>query len=150
MSEHQKRSHNTNLLLYHLVCPTKRRKDVFVPAVEAALKEVCSEISECYEMIFVEIGCDENHVHFLIQTIPPHSPTQIAKIVKSITARKLLAQFPWIKQQTLGSNLWTSGYYISTVGAHGNESVISTYVKNQGKHYTQLHRTTLGLFDTLP
>ena len=98
-------------------------------------------------MIFVEIGSDEDHVHFLIQTIPPHSPTAIAKIVKSITAKKLLAQFPWIKHETLGSSLWTSGYYISTVGAHGNETVISTYVKQQGKQYIQLQRKAVGLFD---
>lgn len=120
-----------------------------MPAVEQALKSVCQEIGECYEMIFVEIGSDTDHVHFLIQTIPPYAPTKIATIVKSITAKQLLAKFPWIKQQTLGSNLWTSGYYISTVGAHGNESVISTYVKQQGKRYTQLHRTNPGLFDTL-
>jgi putative transposase len=149
VSEHLRRSHNTNLLLYHLVCPTKRRKKVFVPEVDEALKHVCEEIGECYEMIFVEIGSDEDHVHFLIQTIPPHSPTAIAKIVKSITAKKLLAQFPWIKQKTLGSSLWTSGYYISTVGAHGNETVIGTYVKQQGKQYTQLQRKTVGLFDGL-
>ncbi len=123
---------------------------MFLSEVEQELRVICQEIGECYEMIFVEIGSDEDHVHFLIQTIPPHSPTSIAKKVKSITARKLLTKFPWIKELTLGSNLWTSGYYISTVGAHGNESVISTYVKNQGKQYTQLHRTTLGLFDTLP
>ena len=117
---------------------------MFLPEVEVALKHICQEIGECYEMNFVEIGSDEDHVHFLIQTIPPHSPTNIAKKVKSITARELLAKFPWIKQITLGSNLWTSGYYISTVGAHGNETVISTYVRNQGKQYTQLHRTPLS------
>ena len=122
---------------------------MFLPEVEAELKNVCLEIGECYEMIFVEIGSDSDHVHFLIQSIPPHSPTKIATIVKSITAKKLLAKFPWIKQETLGSSLWTSGYYISTVGAHGNETVISNYVKNQGKSYTQLHRTTVGLFDGL-
>ena len=147
--EHLKKSHNTNLLLYHLVCPAKRRKKVFLPEVEQTLKSVCQEIGECYEMIFVEIGSDTDHVHFLIQTIPLYSPIKIVRIVRSITAKQLLAKYPWIKQQTLGSNLWTSGYYISTVGAHGNESVISTYVKNQGKDYTKLHRTTLGLFDTV-
>lgn len=149
MSKHIKKSHNTNLLLYHLVCPAKRRKKIFVSEVENELVKICQMIGECYEMIFVEIGCDENHVHFLIQTIPTHSPTNIAKKVKSITAKKLLSQFPWIKQKTLGSNLWTSGYYISTVGVHGNESVISKYVRNQGKNYAQLHRTTPGLFDGL-
>ena len=98
-------------------------------------------------MIFVEIGSDEDHVHFLIQTIPPHSPTNIAKKVKSITAREILKKYPWIKRETLGSNLWTSGYCISTVGMHGNESVISNYVKNQGKKYAQIHRSSPGLFD---
>ena len=146
MSEHLKRSHNTNLLLYHLVCPAKRRRHIFKPEVEEELKSVCHIIGECYELIFVEIGTDSDHVHFLIQSIPPYSPTKIAKIVKSITAKKLLAKYPWIKQETLGSNLWTSGYYISTVGAHGNESVISSYVKQQGKQYSQLHRQQLGLF----
>jgi REP element-mobilizing transposase RayT len=100
-------------------------------------------------MIFVEIGADKDHVHFLIQTIPPNSGTKIAKMVKSITAKKLLAKYPWIKQKTLGSRLWTSGYYIATVGVHGNETVIRDYVKKQGKKYTQLHRGELGLFEGL-
>ena len=147
MAKHIRRSHNTNLLLYHLVCPAKRRKKVFTTEVEKELKKVCEQIGECYEMIFVEIGCDEDHVHFLIQTIPLHSPTNIAKKVKSITAREILKKHPWIKRETLGSNLWTSGYYISTVGVHGNEGVISNYVKNQGKKYTKIHRSSLGLFD---
>lgn len=150
MSEHIKKEHNTNLLLYHLVCPAKRRKKVFVPEVVVALKNICQEIGECYEMKFVEIGCDENHVHFLIQTVPIHSPTNLAKKIKSITAKRILAQFPWIKIETLGSNLWTSGYYISTVSAHGNEQVISKYVRNQGNNYTKLHREPLGLFDSMP
>jgi len=147
MTEHIKKSHNTNLLLYHLVCPAKRRKKVFLPEVDIELKKICEEIGECYEMIFVEIGSDEDHVHFLIQSIPPQSPTNIAKKVKSLTARYLLAKFPWIKQKTMGSNLWTSGYYVSTVGLHGNEKVISNYVKQQGKKYTQIHRGAVGLFD---
>ena len=147
MSEHIKKSHNTNLLLFHLVCPAKRRKKVFLPEVEEELKKICLQIGECYEMIFVEIGSDQDHVHFLIQSIPPRSPTNIAKITKSITAKNLLAKFPWIKKETLGSNLWTSGYNISTVGVYGNESVISNYVKKQGKQYSQIYRSAPGLFD---
>lgn len=98
-------------------------------------------------MRFVEIGSDEDHVHFLIQTIPIHSPTMIARTVKSITAKKLLTTFPWIKDKTMGRNVWTSGYYISTVGAHGNSDTIQRYVSKQGKKYVQYHRTQLGLFE---
>jgi REP element-mobilizing transposase RayT len=51
-----------------------------------------------------------------------------------------------------GGEFWTDGYYISTVGMHGNETVIKYYVKNQGKEkeYKQLHyqkpRTQMTLF----
>jgi REP element-mobilizing transposase RayT len=49
------------------------------------LKATCLEITRRYEIIFLEIGTDQDHVHFLIQSVPMYSPTQIVKMVKSIT-----------------------------------------------------------------
>jgi|GEM_PF-1786630 len=88
VTEHIVKSHNKTLLLYHLVCPTKYRKKIFSPAVEEIAKEVCVGISERYEIHFVEIGSDEDRVHFLIQAVPMLMPTQIVKTIKSITARE--------------------------------------------------------------
>ena len=44
-------------------------------------------------------------------------------------------------------NLWTSGYYVNTVGQYGNEEVIQKYIQNQGKdvEYTKLHEDQLKL-----
>jgi REP element-mobilizing transposase RayT len=67
MSEHIIKRHNKNLLLYHLVCPAKYRRDVFSSEVEETLKNVYLKIGAMYEMNFIEIGADENHVHFLLQ-----------------------------------------------------------------------------------
>ena len=39
-------------------------------AVENSLVEVCENISSRYEIHFIEIGADENHVHFLLQSVP--------------------------------------------------------------------------------
>ena len=47
-----------------------------------------------FDTNFNEIGTDEDHVHFLIQSIPMYSPTKIARIVKSITAREILTIWP--------------------------------------------------------
>ena len=66
MSEHIKKSHNTNLLLYHLVCPVKFRREVFNDAVKNGLVEICKEIELRYDIKFVEIGVDKDHVHFPI------------------------------------------------------------------------------------
>ena len=65
MSEHIFKRHNKSLLLYHLVCPIKYRRNVLSEEVEISLVEVCKNISERYEIHFIEIGADENHVHFL-------------------------------------------------------------------------------------
>lgn len=59
---------------------------MFDEAVERELKETCLEIVKRYEMTFLEIGTDEDHVHFLIQSVPQYSPTRIVRTVKSITA----------------------------------------------------------------
>ena len=76
--------------MYHLVCPAKYRKNVFSDNVDATLKEVCLKISECYDIYFLEIGTDKDHVHFLIQSVPMLSPKKIVQTVKSITARAKL------------------------------------------------------------
>jgi REP element-mobilizing transposase RayT len=143
MSEHIFKSHNKTLLLYHLVFPAKYRRKIFSKAVEKTLIETCIEISERYEIHFVEIGNDEDHIHFLIQGIPTMSVTRIVQIVKSITARKLFSKHPEIKKKLWGGNLWTSGYYANTVGQYGNEDMIKNYIKNQGKEYKKLHLVQL-------
>jgi putative transposase len=92
MSEHIIKRHIKNLLLYHLVCPAKYRGDVFSFDVEETLKNVSIKIGAIYEMNFFEIGTDENHVHFLVQGLPVHSPSRIIQIIKSITAKELFRE----------------------------------------------------------
>ena len=146
-TKHIHKSHSKSLLLYHYACPAKYRRKIFTVEVEKSLKHVCLEIGQCYEIHFVEIGADEDHVHFLLQGIPSMSPSQIIQKIKSISARYLFDEHPEIKKILWGGALWTSGYYVNTVGQYGNEKVIRDYVKNQGKHYKQIYRDQLKLFD---
>ncbi|MEL7531755.1 MAG: IS200/IS605 family transposase, partial [Bacteroidota bacterium] len=138
--------HNRNLLLYHFVCPIKFRRKVLTDPISASLKAVCLEISERYDVYFLEIGTDKDHVHFLIQSIPNKSPSKIMKMVKSLTAREVFKRHPNFKREMWGGKFWSSGYYVNTVGQHANEAVIKQYVQNQGKTYKQLHRNQLTLF----
>ena len=57
------------------------------------------------------------------------------------------SRHPEVKKILWGGKFWTSGYYINTVGRHGNEDVIANYVKYQGRQYQQIHRNQLELFD---
>jgi REP element-mobilizing transposase RayT len=148
MGKYIHKSHNVSVLVYHLVCPTKYRRAIFTPEVTQKLKEICLEISERHEIHFLEIGTDQDHTHFLIQSVPMYSPKQIAQIIKSLTARKMFEWRPELRKQLWGSQFWTDGYYVSSVGQHGNETTIATYVRNQGtdKTYKQILKQQLTLF----
>ena len=141
------KQHNVSLLLYHFVCRAKYRPVVFDEQVDRVLKDVCMEISERYEIEFIEIGTDQDHVHFLIQSVPTYSVSKIIRTVKSLTAREVFRRAPQVKKQLWGGEFWSDGYYVSTVGRHGSEQVIQRYVKEQGREteYKQLHAQQLRL-----
>ena len=143
MSKHIRKSHNVSLILFHLVCPIKYRKSVLDKDTTDTLKNICWGIGQRYEIRFVEIGADEDHVHFLIQSVPTFSPTKIARTIKSITGREMFERHPDLKHKLWGSHFWTSGFYVNTVGASADENTIKQYVQNQGKQYNLFHQSSI-------
>jgi putative transposase len=137
-----RKSHNVSLLMYHFVFVAKYRRLVITEEVDAILRNICIEIAKRYEIRFLEIGAEGDHVHFLIQSVPTYSPMKIVTTVKSITAREIFSKMPSVKEHLWGGEFWTDGYFASTVGEHANENVIRQYIKNQGKNgeYKQLHK----------
>ena len=146
MSKYIHKSHDVSVVLYHLVCPAKYRKVVFSEELDVELKDICIEISFRYEIEFLEIGVEENHVHFLIQSVPMYSPTKIARTIKSITAREIFKRRPEVKKMLWGGEFWSKGYFITTVSKHGNEETIQKYVKEQGqeRNYKILHKQQMN------
>jgi putative transposase len=141
--------HNVSVLLYHFVLPAKYRKVVFSQEVDRSLKEICLEISKRYQIKFLEIGTDTDHVHFLLQSIPTYSPTKIVTTIKSLTAIEIFKKHPEVKEQLWGGEFWSDGYYVNTVSKFGDEETITKYVKEQGKEkeYKMLYKTKqLALF----
>ena len=113
------------------------------------LKETCLEISKRYQIHFLEIGTDRNHVHFLVQSVPTYSPTKMITVIKSITAREVFRERPEVKKQLWGGEFWSDGYFVNTVSKFGDEDTISRYVREQGieHEYKVLHKSEqLALF----
>jgi len=146
-SKYLHKSHNVSVLLYHVVCTVKYRRVVCSEQVDEGVRDVCLEIAQRYEMSCLEMGTDRNHRHFLIESVPTYSPTKIVQRVKSLTARQVFVCAPEVKKQLWGGEFWGDGYFVTTVGQHGNEYVIATYIRKQGKEqdYKQLHKQPLQL-----
>ena len=137
MDEHIYKRHNKTLLLYHLVFPAKYRREVFTDEVEESLKIVCVGISLRYEINFIEIGMEADHVHFLVQSVPIMPVSKIVVTIKSITAKEIFRLHNEVKDKLWGGNLWTSGYYANTVGQYASKDVIQKYIAEQGHVQTE-------------
>lgn len=134
-------SHNVSNLVYHFVCPTKYRRVAVTDEVDGSMKQICEGIELRYGwIVFLEIGADKDHVHFLIQSTPKYSPKKIITTVKSIIARRIFAEHPEVKKQLWGGEFWSDGYFVASVGKDRSEKAVRNYVRNQGKQdeYIQL------------
>ncbi len=70
--------------MYHIIFPAKYRRAVIDEKVDREIKEVCLEIEKRYEIKFLEIGTDKDHIHFLVQSVPSYSITKIVTMIKSL------------------------------------------------------------------
>src|SRR3989338_11380522 len=98
MADHLKRSHNKTLLIFHLVCPIEYRRKIFTPTNEISFKTICLDLAPRYNYHFLEIGMDEDHAHFLIQTPPRVWISGLVQTIKSLTAPGIFERHPEIKQ----------------------------------------------------
>jgi putative transposase len=59
----------------------------------------------------------------------------------------MFEKFPELKDLLWGSEFWSKGYFISTVGKHGDEKKLRNYVKKQGTEgYKRIHQGQLKIF----
>jgi REP element-mobilizing transposase RayT len=115
--------------------------------VDSVLKQICLDIEKRYQIKFIEIGTDSDHVHFLVQSVPTYSVTKMVTMIKSLTAREVFKRCPQVKKQLWGGEFWSDGYFAATVGKHGDENTIANYVQKQGRTYDKLHEDRqLALF----
>ena len=137
------KSHNVTILLYHLVFSAKYRRVVFSEKsekVDLVIRNVCLEIEKRYDVKFLEIGTDKDHVHFLVQSVPKLCVTNLVRMIKSIVAKEVFKLAPEVKKQLWGGEFWSDGFFASTVGRHGDELSLKNHVRNQGKaDYKTIH-----------
>lgn len=120
-------------LRYHVVFSTKYRKKC-LKAIEQEVISSFKEAEKTSAFRLLNIGVDEEHVHFLVKFKPHFSIEQIIRRMKQLSTKYLwdaqenhLRKFYWGKKQLL----WTRGYFVSTIG-EVSENKVMEYIENQG------------------
>ena len=128
-------SHSFTRLRYHIVLTFKYRRRVASPAVIDHLNVIFRDIASRSHFRILYTGFDGDHVHLFVKSCPSFSVLQIVRRLKQVSTRRLwdmdgeyLSGFYYGKRR---GNLWTNGYYCSTVGEITEESAVR-YIVNQG------------------
>lgn len=58
---------------------------------------VCEEIEKRYDIRFLEIGTDNDHVHFLLQSVLTYSVTELATMIKRLIALEVIKRCQKLK-----------------------------------------------------
>lgn len=122
---------NSNIVYsckYHVVwCPKYRRK-VLVGEVEARLKEIVKEVCAELDCELIEVECDRDHIHLLVEVEPQFGIHKLVKRIKGRSSRLLRQEFQHLRTKL--PTLWTNSYFVSTVGGAPLE-IVKQYVQNQ-------------------
>lgn len=116
--------------MYHMVWIPKYRRVVLRGEVADRLKVVLAETASerGWEVIALEVMPD--HVHVFASTPPTVKPADVVKVLKGVSARKLLLEFPHLERRTGRGTLWAPSYFIATAGNVSAET-IRRYIEEQ-------------------
>ncbi len=103
--------------MYHLVFPAKYRKVLFDAEVDIVLKQACLEIELRYEIKFIAIGTDKDHVYFPTKSVLTYSVTKLVAMIKSLTAREIFKRCPKVKKKLWGGEFWSDVYVLMNTPA---------------------------------
>jgi len=71
-----------------------------------------------------------DHIHVFISAPPFEAPTDIVKVLKGVTARRLFMEFPDLKKKLWKGSVWSPSYYVGTAG-HVSAETIKRYIEEQ-------------------
>lgn len=130
-NRYNKLKHCAYLVQYHIIWCPKFRYKVLNEEIKTYLKDILFSIAERYEFEILELEVMPDHIHLFIGTKPTIAPTDVVRILKSISAREPFLKFPNLKNfYTRCGTLWGKGYFISTIGKV-SEDTIRKYILEQ-------------------
>jgi putative transposase len=115
---------------YHIVWCPKYRRGILKHKVESFLKSCLQTICETKKWELLEMEVMPDHIHIFISAPPFEAPTDIVKILKGVTARRLFMEFPDLKKKLWKGSIWSPSYYVGTAG-HVSAETIKRYIEEQ-------------------
>ena len=120
-------------IYYHIILVCKYRKPLLgFEQINQDIIRLSKEILDKYNIKIVITKSDKDHIHYLLESLPRFSITQIISLLKSYTTYHIWKLYSDCLSKIFYKRhiFWTSGYFSSTIGNISISNVYS-YIENQ-------------------
>lgn len=125
-------NHSIYQIQYHIVWTTKYRRKIIKEYVKAEVVKSIFKTQKKYPDWYIhEINTGIDHVHLLIEIPPKYTVAEAIQKIKSYSSVDLRKRFKFIQKIYEDGNMWSAGYFVSTVGL--NEKIIRKYIQKQNE-----------------
>ncbi len=117
-------------LRYHFVFVPRYRKRVLTGKLKERIGGMIKFAAQINEWEIFELAIQPDHVHLYIGASPKWAPSEIMKIIKGGTSKKIRELFPELDEVYWGATFWADGFFVRSSGMV-EDKVISEYVRKQ-------------------
>lgn len=119
-------------LVYHLVLVTKYRRGVLSGAVLDRARGILADLAVAWGGSLLECNGEADHLHALLDMPPRVRPSDLVNNLKTVTSRRLRAEFPALRAAYRRPVLWSPSYCLLTAGGAPIE-ILRQYVEQQNR-----------------
>ena len=120
-NKYREKDGNITFIKYYLVFCTRYKRKIFnIKGVEERTIELIRNECDLLDVNIINVKCNLNHVHLIVETPPNISPNEILQKIKFRTSKQIREEF-----EELGKipSLWTRKIFVSTDINNCNEEI---------------------------
>ena len=125
-------NHSTYQHQYHIVWGTRYHRQFLKEYTKAPLAVSIKQTLEKYPNLhLIKINVGGSHVHIQMEIPPNIAVCKAVQVLKQNSSMFLKKRFKFIDKMYLEGNIWSVGYFSSTIGI--NEEIIKHYIDEQSE-----------------
>jgi putative transposase len=129
-------THTVHALTVHIVWVTKYRYQVLTGDVQLRTRDLIRQICDANDVKILKGVVSKDHIHIHVSKPPSLSESELVRMLKGRSARKLLVEYPHLKKRYWGGHFWAIGY-----GAWSTGTLTQKMVQEYLEHHRQESNT---------
>lgn len=122
-NENRHGSHTISRLTVHIVWITKYRYHVLQGDKQKRCRDIVKQICDAMDVKILKGVVSKDHVHIHVEYPPKVSVSEMVKMLKGRTSRRLQEEFPELGKRYWGRHFWAIGYGAWSTGNITDEMV---------------------------